>query len=205
MLSKLRPRLTYANVISSIALFVAVGGGTAFAFAAANSVVSTSIKNGEVKTPDLGANAVTSPKVAPNSITGADVNENSLGIVPSSLFLAFHPYPAVGDETSVPAGETGAAVASCLDPDNEVAVAGGYNVWKPGAGGTHEVDPKVYVGFSARTDSSTWMVGVFNGDTVAASVQAQVLCMPRPLYEGKKKSLRKSGNLTAPRFAPPGK
>ena len=31
MLRKLRPRLTYANVVSTIALALAVGGGTAYA------------------------------------------------------------------------------------------------------------------------------------------------------------------------------
>jgi hypothetical protein len=71
-----------------LALFVALGG-TAYAVTAPkNSVVSSSIKKGQVKTSDLatsavtgaklGANAVDSSKVAEGSLTGADVADGSL-------------------------------------------------------------------------------------------------------------------------------
>jgi len=78
--------------IAILALCIAVSGGTAYAVAAHNSVVSSSIKNGQVKTPDLAKNAVkrkklaknavTGAKVANGSLTGADINENTLGTVP---------------------------------------------------------------------------------------------------------------------------
>jgi hypothetical protein len=71
-----RERLTFANVISVIALFVALGGGAyAISKAPKNSVTSKSIKNGQVKTKDLGKDAA----------TGAKVNEASLGQVPSAV------------------------------------------------------------------------------------------------------------------------
>jgi hypothetical protein len=75
MLAKLRPRLTFANVISAIALFVALATGGAYA---ANTIRSTDIVDGEVKTPDLADNAVTTPKIKPNSIGSGRVVDNSL-------------------------------------------------------------------------------------------------------------------------------
>lgn len=50
----IRTRLTYANVMATIAVFLALGG-TAWAvrIASTNSVVSRSIRNGQVKVQDL--------------------------------------------------------------------------------------------------------------------------------------------------------
>ena len=98
MLRNLRSRLTYANVMSTIAVFVAVGTGGAYA---ANTIFSTDIVDGEVKTADLadagvtrnkiasgavtlgkvGANAVDSTKVVDNSLRGDDLLESSLNKV----------------------------------------------------------------------------------------------------------------------------
>lgn len=52
MLRKLRARLTYANVMSTIAVFLAIGGGLAWALAN-NSVRSRHIVNGQVKKQDV--------------------------------------------------------------------------------------------------------------------------------------------------------
>src|SRR5437588_2494863 len=84
MLRKVRPRVTYANVVSSLALFLVLTGGTAFAVVAANQVNSKSIVDGQVKNADLGTNSVRGSKVFDNSLSGADVKESSLGRVPSA-------------------------------------------------------------------------------------------------------------------------
>jgi len=52
MLNRIRGRLTYANVTATIALFLALGLGTAWAIEN-NSVKSKHIKDGEVKPQDL--------------------------------------------------------------------------------------------------------------------------------------------------------
>jgi hypothetical protein len=75
MLKRVRGRMTYANVMSTIAVVFAVGGGVAYA---ANTVFSSDIVNGEVRTPDLATNAVTSLKVQNNELTGADIREPTL-------------------------------------------------------------------------------------------------------------------------------
>jgi hypothetical protein len=80
MLSRLRKRLSYANVVASLALFLALGGVSyAATIAPKNSVRSSSIKNGQVKNPDLGSNAVTSNKIKDGQVAGADIASSAVG------------------------------------------------------------------------------------------------------------------------------
>ena len=75
MYSRLRSRLTYANVMSSLAFFLALGGGAAYA---ANTVFSTDIVDGEVKNADIAPSSVGNGKIIDNSVTGTDVSDGSL-------------------------------------------------------------------------------------------------------------------------------
>jgi hypothetical protein len=87
-LSRFRP--SPALVISVIALFVAMGG---VGYAAA-TIGTNDIQNGAVTTPKLAGGAVTGPKIGGsavgstkvlnNSLTGTDINESTLGTVPSA-------------------------------------------------------------------------------------------------------------------------
>ena len=82
---QLAGRLSYANVVATLALVIAVGGGAAYA---ANTVFSTDIVNGEVKAPDiataavtaakLGADSVSTGKIADGSVRSRDVLDDSL-------------------------------------------------------------------------------------------------------------------------------
>ena len=95
MVRKLRGRLTYANVMSSIAVFMAMSG---VAWAAAlpknsvgttqlksNSVTSAKIKTGQVASSDVKDKALVGADVRDNTLDGDDVNEAGLGQVPSAL------------------------------------------------------------------------------------------------------------------------
>src|SRR3954452_7063254 len=62
--------LSYANVVASLALVIAVGGGVAYA---ANTVFSTDIVNGEVKTADVDNGAVTTGKVRNGQVGVVDL------------------------------------------------------------------------------------------------------------------------------------
>jgi hypothetical protein len=65
-----RPRLTYANVMSTVAVMLALGGTSYAAFNLPNnSVTSPKIKDGAVHSSDLGNGAVTSKKLANNAVT----------------------------------------------------------------------------------------------------------------------------------------
>jgi len=69
-------RLTYANVISTIALFLVLGGATAFA--------AKQLGKNTVVTKQIKKSAVTSEKVKDGSLTGVDINLATLGAVPSA-------------------------------------------------------------------------------------------------------------------------
>ena len=73
----IKNKLNYSNVASSVALVIAVSGVGGVAYAAGvakNSVGSPQIKNGQVKTIDLGADSVTGPKVKSGSLSKSDLN-----------------------------------------------------------------------------------------------------------------------------------
>ena len=75
MPSRLRSRLTFANVCSFLALLIALGTGSAYA---ANTVFSTDIVNGEVKTPDIANNAVTTGKIRNGQVGNVDLGANAV-------------------------------------------------------------------------------------------------------------------------------
>jgi hypothetical protein len=63
VLANLRSRLTYANVVATLALFVALGGG---------SYAAVSLKRNQVKSRHIAKNAVTAPKVKDESLLAQD-------------------------------------------------------------------------------------------------------------------------------------
>lgn len=85
-MQKPRKRLTYANVMSSLAVFLVLGGATAFAaqHLGKNSVGAKQLKKNSVTTAKIKKNAVTGPKIKAGSITGDKINLATLGKVPSA-------------------------------------------------------------------------------------------------------------------------
>jgi hypothetical protein len=87
---QIRKRLTYANVMSSIAIFLILGGATAFAAKIgtgqlkAGSVTTGKIKKEAVATTKIKNNAVTGAKVKDGSLTGSDIIASTIGTVPSA-------------------------------------------------------------------------------------------------------------------------
>ena len=90
-MQKIRKRITYANVMSSIAVFLVLGGASAYA---AKKIGSNEIKGNSITTGKIKKNAITSSKIKQNSITtakikngavtGAKVNVGTLGTVPNA-------------------------------------------------------------------------------------------------------------------------
>jgi hypothetical protein len=112
---QIRKRITYANVMSSIAVFLVLGGGAAYAAKKIGSneikgnsittgkikreaVTTAKIKNSAVSTNKLANNAVTSAKLADNAVTttkiandavtGDKVKVSSLPQVPKAALAA---------------------------------------------------------------------------------------------------------------------
>lgn len=83
-MKQIRKRLTYANVMSSIAVFLVIGGATAFAALGKNTVGAKQLKKNAVTSTKIKNEAVTSTKIKKGAVTGAQVNLSSLGTVPSA-------------------------------------------------------------------------------------------------------------------------
>ncbi len=85
-MKQIKKRLTYANVMSSIAVFLVLGGATAIAAGqlGKNSVGSKQLKKNAVTAAKIKKNAVTTAKIKNGAITGAKVNAGSLGTVPNA-------------------------------------------------------------------------------------------------------------------------
>ncbi len=85
MLGSIQQRLTYANVMATVAVFLALGGG---AYAALRlppgSVGTREMKDGAVTSHKLARGAVNASKVANSSLTGQQINVSTLGIVPNA-------------------------------------------------------------------------------------------------------------------------
>jgi hypothetical protein len=78
MKSRLRPKLSYSNVIASIALFVALGGAAVAAGLPKHSVGTQQLKRGAVNAAALKKGAVTSGKLAPKSVVAGKLGPNSV-------------------------------------------------------------------------------------------------------------------------------
>jgi hypothetical protein len=75
---RIRPHLTYSNVMVTILAFIVLTGGTAVALTGSNTVQSDDLGPGaQVKAPDVDANAINSPDVVNESLTGADIKNRS--------------------------------------------------------------------------------------------------------------------------------
>jgi hypothetical protein len=73
---RIKPRLTYANVVSTIALFVVLGGG---AYATIDRKIGPrDLRKGAVTTPKIKKQAVKAGKLGANSGSGLGRSEPAL-------------------------------------------------------------------------------------------------------------------------------
>ena len=114
-MDRLRGKLSYANVMATIAVFLALGGGTAaVALSGKNSVKKDDIAKGAVRSDDIAANAVQSGDVAGEALTAADLATGSVAaseLLDGSVGASEIGAGAVGTtkQAAVPAARVGAA------------------------------------------------------------------------------------------------
>jgi hypothetical protein len=112
---QIRKRLTYANVMSSIAVFLVLGGATAFAAAqlGKNTVGAKQLKRNAVVAAKIKNSAITTEKVKDGSLLGSDFQSGQL------------PQGAVGSEgPKGPKGDTGSVDLSRSSRVAFIAVTG---------------------------------------------------------------------------------
>jgi hypothetical protein len=78
-----RPKLSYANAIATIALFVALGGAAIAAGLPKNSVGPNQLKRGAVTAAKLKRGAVTAGKIAPKGVVAGKLGANA--VLPGNL------------------------------------------------------------------------------------------------------------------------
>jgi hypothetical protein len=136
-----RRRLSYANIVATMAVFLAVGGGAAFAASTrpANSVNSKTVKDNKLKSIDLkDGKAVAGVDVIDDSLTGLDIDESTLAQVPDAAklggkapasFLSSSIYKAesaVGPGTTL--GDGTQVISQSCDPGDVLLSGGPANI-----------------------------------------------------------------------------
>ncbi|HEY7256151.1 MAG TPA: hypothetical protein VH476_05655 [Solirubrobacterales bacterium] len=107
----MRPRLTYANVMATVAVFIALGG-SAYAFhLGKNSVGSKQLKKNAVVTAKVKNEAITAAKVKRGALTGTQINAATLGTVPDAAHAG-----SADVATSLPPAERWHAVGGPGEP-----------------------------------------------------------------------------------------
>lgn len=78
-------KLTYANVMATVAVFIALGGASYAAVSLPkNSVGASQIKDRAVGSSKLKGGAVTAPNIAKEAVNGSKIKLSTLGTVPSA-------------------------------------------------------------------------------------------------------------------------
>jgi hypothetical protein len=156
LISAIRKRLSYANVIATLALFLALGGA-AYAVKAApkNSVKTKSIKN----------SAVTTDKIANGAVTLAKLGGTTL----SDAIKIVH---ADGPTINVPDSEARQDIVTC--PAGYQAIAGEVTQVSP-------VDQNSDMGLisSHRVPGNTtqWLIRMGNEDDFTRTFQLGAICI----------------------------
>jgi hypothetical protein len=79
LVKQIRQRLTYANVVSTLALILVVGGATALAARVPkHSVGPHQLKSNAVTTTKIKANAITTRKIKKNAVTGVKIKDKAI-------------------------------------------------------------------------------------------------------------------------------
>jgi len=129
VLGAIQERLTYANVVSTLCLFLLLGGGTAVALRGRNSVDSGDIKNRQVKFKDIGNDAVRGPKLAPNAVTPGNIDLQRAALIAAEQSTTSHnatDLPTQGPSVTVDVPQPGALAAIYASADIRVNSPGQF-------------------------------------------------------------------------------
>ena len=116
-----------SNVVAYLALFVALTFGSALATTKApkNSVVSKSIKNGQVMTADIGDGQVTGQDIGDGQVTGQDIGDGQVtGQEVDESTLSGVPLPPCPSDQILKSTGSGYACANDVDTDTDTNSGG---------------------------------------------------------------------------------
>jgi hypothetical protein len=144
VLERIRARLTYANVVASIALFIALGGVTY----AATTINSGDVVDNSLKSVDLkDGKGVKGADVVPDTLDGAAIDEDALG---PNIDVT---YALNAGNCAVAEGTQGSCTATCPEGTRPIAGAAysegnfGEQVELNASGFDTAPDPTAWQGF----------------------------------------------------------
>src|SRR5258706_4209422 len=76
---RIRPRLTYANVVTTLALFAVVAGGTAFALPGKHRVAADDLRKNSIRAPAIATGAIGTSEVKDGSVGGTEIGDGQVG------------------------------------------------------------------------------------------------------------------------------
>jgi hypothetical protein len=129
---QIRKRITYANVMSSIAVFLVLGGGAAYAAKKigsneikGNSITTGKIKKEAVSSSKIKKNAIVTAKIKNGAVTGAKLNLGTVGTVPNAA------HATSADNANTVGGQSANKIFKTLTPGQsnvEVATVAGFRI-----------------------------------------------------------------------------
>ena len=113
----MRPKLSYANVVATLALFVALGGA---------SYAAIQLPKNSVGAKQIKRNAVSSAKIKNRAVTGAKIDLSTLGKVPSAAHADSADAAKTADQAGTATSAANAANSERLggDPASSYLKAG---------------------------------------------------------------------------------
>jgi hypothetical protein len=186
---QIRKRLTYANVMSSLAVFMILGGATAVAATkigtpqlkagavktgklakeavkagkiAKNAIRTDKLADAAVTTPKIADGAVTTAKIADNAVNGAKVDEATLGTVPSATTASRLADPDAKNLVQGFATITAGAVPDVKNSGGKAIT--GVSISRVGTGNYNVTFTGDFAGVSSINDVAT-NVSVWDSDT----------------------------------------
>jgi hypothetical protein len=179
MLIKLLSRLSYANVVSTLALFLALGGVSYAAVRLpANSVGTRQLKRGAVIGVKIKNRTVTSSKIGANAVTGFNIAESTLSAVPEAAHAG-----SADSATSSPIArvhyesKTIDTPTTFMPATTTVSCPAGLNLI--GGGATVSNPNNAYINDSAPIDKTTWQATVYPySGSPASTMTLYAICAP---------------------------
>ena len=159
----MRPRLTYANAMATVAVFIALGG-SAYAFhLGRNSVGAKQLKKSAVTTAKIKNAAVTAAKVKAGTLTGTQVKASTLGTVPNAVHAE-----RADAATSLPPAEAWHAVGGPGEPQFQ---NGCHNVGLPNSANVRFYRDQIGI---------VHLEGIYNGCSSEGEIAFQLPAGYRP-------------------------
>jgi hypothetical protein len=164
----MRPKLSYANVVSTLCFFLLLTGGAAYAAShlGKNSVGPKQLKKNAVTTPKIKNEAVTAAKVKKGTLTGTQINASTVGTVPNATHAGSADTANVAN--SLPPAESWHAVGG---PGEPLFLHGCHNAGLPDAATVRFYKDQVEV---------VHLEGNYNGCSTEGSIAFQLPAGYRP-------------------------